>query len=98
MGDRISMSISVGLLDESLNQGPLALLLRRQYEFPFVIDIVQCSFFIFIFITEQILQKNILYGSIKSSIGYCFHGLHYVWIDFSISNFTVINSKWTDMD
>ena len=35
MGDCISMSISVdSLLDETLNQGPLALLLKQQYKFP----------------------------------------------------------------
>ena len=45
MCDRSSMSISADSpLDETLNQlGPLALLLRRQYEFPFV----QFSFFSF---------------------------------------------------
>ena len=31
--------------DETLNRGPLALLLRRQYEFPFGINIVQFSIF-----------------------------------------------------
>ena len=41
---RISMSISVdSTSDEILNQGPLALLLRRQYEFSFGINIF--SFF-----------------------------------------------------
>ena len=30
--------------DETLNRGPLALLLRRQYEFPFGINKVQFSF------------------------------------------------------
>ena len=30
--------------DETLNRGPLALLLRRQYEFSFGINIVQFSF------------------------------------------------------
>ena len=36
MGDRSGMSISAdSLSDETLNRGPLALLLRRQYEFPF---------------------------------------------------------------
>ena len=46
MGDRISMSISIDFcLDETLNQGPLALLLQRQYEFPFsAIFIFQFSF------------------------------------------------------
>ena len=45
MGYRISMSIYVDSpLDETLNRGPLALLLRQQYEFPFGIDIVQFSF------------------------------------------------------
>ena len=44
MGDCISMSISVNSpSDETLNQGPVVLLLRRQYEFPFGIDI-KCSF------------------------------------------------------
>ena len=46
MNDHISMSISVDSpFDETLNRGPLALHLRRQYEFPFGIDIVQFSFF-----------------------------------------------------
>ena len=46
MGDRISMSISDDSpSDETINQGPLALLLRRQYEFPFGINIVQFSIF-----------------------------------------------------
>ena len=44
MGDHISKSISVDSpSDDALNQGPLALLLRRQYEFPFGINIVQFS-------------------------------------------------------
>ena len=33
--------------DETLNRGPLALLLRRQYEFPFGINAVQFSIFNF---------------------------------------------------
>ena len=42
----ISMSISVDSpLDETLNRGPLVLLLRRQYEFPFGINIVKFSSF-----------------------------------------------------
>ena len=45
MGDHISMSISVDSPpDETLNRGPLALLLQRQYEFPSEIDIVQFQF------------------------------------------------------
>ena len=47
MGDRCGMSISADSpSDETLNRGPLALLLRRQYEFPFGINIVQFPFFI----------------------------------------------------
>ena len=39
MGDHSSMSISADSpSDETLNRGPLALLLRRQYEFPFGIN------------------------------------------------------------
>ena len=46
MGDRCGMSISADSpSDETLNRGPLALLLRRQYEFPFGINIVQFSIF-----------------------------------------------------
>ena len=42
MGHRISMSISVDSpSDETLNRGPLALLLRRQLEIPYEISIVQ---------------------------------------------------------
>ena len=45
MGDRSSMLISAdNPSDETLNQGPLALLLRQQYEFPYGINIVQYSF------------------------------------------------------
>ena len=45
MGDRSGMPISADSpLDKTLNRGPLALLLRRQYEFPFGINIVQFSF------------------------------------------------------
>ena len=48
MGDRISMSISADSpLDETLKQGPLAMLLRQQYEFPFGINIVHFSIFNF---------------------------------------------------
>ena len=44
------MSISADTpLDETLNRSPLALLLRRQYEFPFGINLVQFSFFNFPF-------------------------------------------------
>ena len=46
---RYGMSISADIpSDETLNRGPLALLLRRQYEFPFGnfgINIVQFSIF-----------------------------------------------------
>ena len=49
VGDRSGMSISADSpSDETLNRGPLALLLRRQYEFPFGINIVQFSFSSFI--------------------------------------------------
>ena len=48
MGDRCGMSISADSpSDETLNRGPLALLLWRQYEFPFGINIVQFSIFFF---------------------------------------------------
>ena len=48
MGDRCGMSISADSpLDEILNQGPLVPLLRRQYEFPLGINIVQFSIFNF---------------------------------------------------
>ena len=44
------MSISADSpLDEILNRGPLALLLQRQYEFPFGIIIVQLSIIIHLF-------------------------------------------------
>ena len=49
MGDRIGMSISADSpSDETLNRGPLALLLRRQYEFPFGINIVHFLIFNFL--------------------------------------------------
>ena len=44
VGDRSGMSISADSpSNETLNRGPLELLLRRQYEFPFGINIVQFS-------------------------------------------------------
>ena len=47
MDDRINMSISVdSRLDETVNRGTLALLLRWQYEYPFGINRVHFSFFI----------------------------------------------------
>ena len=52
MGDRIIMSISVDSpSDDTLNRGPLELLLRRQYEFPFGINIVQFSIFSMVYLT-----------------------------------------------
>ena len=48
MDDHCGMSISAeSPSDETLNRGPLALHLRRQYEFPFGINIVQFSISIF---------------------------------------------------
>ena len=48
MGDSISMSISVDShSDETLNRGPLALLLWQRYEFRFGINIVHFSIFNF---------------------------------------------------
>ena len=65
MGDRISMSISGdSLSDETLNRGPLALLLMRQYEFPSGIDIVQFSFF---FEFSSFYQKLFTYFQFKAS-------------------------------
>ena len=59
MGDRSGMSISADSpLDETLNRGPLALLLRRQYEFPFGIDIVQFSFFFFYSLLMYQIAQN----------------------------------------
>ena len=41
MDDRSGMSISADSpLDETLNRGPLVLLLRQQYKFPFGINIL----------------------------------------------------------
>ena len=50
------------LMDETLNRGPLALLLQRQYEFPFGINIVQFANFIFFF--------HFLYGINKMHFEY----------------------------
>ena len=48
MGDRICMSISADSpSDKTLNRGPLALLLRRHYEFPFGINFKQFTIFKF---------------------------------------------------
>ena len=43
MDDRINISVD-WLSDEALNRGPLVLLLRRQYEFLFVVNLVQFPF------------------------------------------------------
>ena len=48
MGYHSGMSISADSpSDETLNRGPLALLLRRQYQFSFRINIMQFSIFNF---------------------------------------------------
>ena len=44
--------------DETLNQGPLALLLRRQYEFPFGINKVQFSFLFNLYILNTLIFRN----------------------------------------
>ena len=55
MDGRISMSIFGDILsDETLNRGPLVMLLRRQYEFPFGINIV-----IFFFLFGETLRDRI---------------------------------------
>ena len=49
MGDRCGMSISADSpSDETINRGPLALLLRRKYEFSFGINIVRFSILFFL--------------------------------------------------
>ena len=61
MGDRITMSISADSpSDETLNRGPLALLVRRQYEFPFGINVVQFSFLFFFFNFSDMLLALVL--------------------------------------
>ena len=60
MGDCISMSISAdSSLCETLNRGPLAILLRRKYEFPFGIDKVLFSIFNF-FSLDRVLGKQVV--------------------------------------
>ena len=79
MGDRCGMSISADSpSDETLNRGPLALLLRRQYEyeFPFGINIVQFSFFFSLRSPIQVQTKAEVVGSngmpIATDIFVCF--------------------------
>ena len=63
MDDRSGMSISADSpSDETLNRGLLALFLRRQYEFPFVINIA-----IFIFF----MQVNMLYLTAENHLQDC---------------------------
>ena len=49
--------------DETFNRGPLVLLLRRQYEFPFGINIVQFSFFF-----SNLLESEKLKGHFKTIV------------------------------
>ena len=68
MGDRISMSISIDNPSiETLNRGPLALLLRRQYEFPFEINIVQFSFSFFR-LTDRDLDNKFYHLNLSQSV------------------------------
>ena len=69
MGDSISMLTSVdSALDETLNWGPLALLLRRQYEFPFGINTVQFSFFFHFHETKRLADFSLnVYNFYQSS-------------------------------
>ena len=66
MGDHIGMSISADSpSDKTLNRCPLALLLRRQYEFPFGINIVilvQFSFFFFKLVIAPHTQLKYMYA------------------------------------
>ena len=63
MGDRSGMSISADSpSDETLNRGPLALLLWRQYEFPFGINIVQFSNFNFQSEAVLYMFKTFVFG------------------------------------
>ena len=78
MGDRSGMSISADSpSDETLNRGPLALLLRRQYEFPFGINIVQFSIFFF--------RKHVLIFSIFCPLQGQASSGNSVWFDWSSS-------------
>ena len=65
MGECSSMSISADSpLDETLTRGTSALLLHRQYEFPFGIDIVQfCGFGFFFSIFNTILNELWYFGA-----------------------------------
>ena len=59
MDDSSSMSNSSDSpSDETLNRGPLALLLRRQYDFPFEINIVQLSIFKFFLKLQSHLRQR----------------------------------------
>ena len=78
MGDRSSMSITADSPSgETLKQGPLALLLRRQYEFPFRNKI----FFFFNFSTFAKSISNLRYRQPKAVLFYSkypFGLLHFV--------------------
>ena len=68
MSDGSGMSISADSPDETLNRGPLALLLRRQYGFPFGINIVQFS--IYFQFLPTIFSVDSLQLSVTSGFGF----------------------------
>ena len=71
MGDRCGMSISADSpLDETLNLGPLALLLRRQYEFPFGINTVQFSIFFSMYFRGELSTGSYAVQSILLHVCY----------------------------
>ena len=57
--------------DETLNRGPLALLLRRQYEFPFGINIVQFSIFFYIEHKRVEIHSRKVNKELWRKNGYC---------------------------
>ena len=72
MGDGISMSISIdNPSNETLNPGPLALLLQQQYEFPFGINIIIIMSFFSIFCLVFVSVYDLLTGKVVKSLDGC---------------------------
>ena len=86
MGDRSGMSISADSpSDETLNWGPLVLLLRRQYEFPFALIIVQFSISVY-----SPLDDNLNRGSLALLLRQQYEFPFGINVkQFSISNFSL---------
>ena len=98
MDDCICMSITVdNPSDETIHRGLLALLLRLQYEFPIVINIVQVSFF---FLELREFVEGLYFHFSMSvclciRVSVCLCVRHFLWTKFQPNGCTDLDAVFT---